>query len=431
MEHAAIAGDVGAQKAHVDRAQAMSLITRLLAIATQETRVVTQESGKFPSFEWRQHMYTKTPASQLDNPAVTHAAVCSALGSAAAECIPAVPSRSGNTHEHAHWTGLAREVAARRSDELRAAWWPGPKAAAAGIPATSAGASGLGTSWACDGASADERDRMLPAVQSILATNGTGLSTQSEEEALQAAGKGSSPWAIRASLASGDGAGAQAHADAQAWRIISPWHDIPLANDDGTLNMVVEVPKLTRCKLEAAVQEAWNPIRQDTKRGKLRMYDWGDCPGNYGFMPQTYEDPAHVHPDTGAAGDADPLDIIEVGGRVWATGSVIRVKPIGVVPMIDSGEMDWKILAIAAHDPRAQHLSDVLDLQIHMPGVLPAVVRWLRMYKYPNMAEIAYNGACMDVAYARTIIAQMHAAWRVLTDRGQDGQASPATALLS
>jgi hypothetical protein len=48
---------------------------------------------------------------------------------------------------------------------------------------------------------------------------------------------------------------------------VSPWHDIPLMNDDGTLNMVVEIPRWTRSKMEIATQEPFNPIKQDVKNG--------------------------------------------------------------------------------------------------------------------------------------------------------------------
>ena len=56
---------------------------------------------------------------------------------------------------------------------------------------------------------------------------------------------------------------------------ISPWHDIPLRNADGTLNFVCEIPKWTRKKFEIATGEPYNPIKQDTKNGALREYKWG------------------------------------------------------------------------------------------------------------------------------------------------------------
>ena len=47
---------------------------------------------------------------------------------------------------------------------------------------------------------------------------------------------------------------------------ISPWHDIPLYNEDGTVNMVTEIPKMTKAKMEVATKEENNPIAQDIKK---------------------------------------------------------------------------------------------------------------------------------------------------------------------
>ena len=92
---------------------------------------------------------------------------------------------------------------------------------------------------------------------------------------------------------------------------ISSWHDIPLfANEEKTvLNMVVEIPRWTNAKFEVLTSNSpcyiwlmechvWqisrdeflNPIKQDTKKGKLRFvrnrfpykgYIW-----NYGALPR-------------------------------------------------------------------------------------------------------------------------------------------------
>ena len=75
---------------------------------------------------------------------------------------------------------------------------------------------------------------------------------------------------------------------------ISPFHDVPLINDDeGTYNFICEIPRGTNAKLEISKEEKWNPIKQDTKKGKLRYIGYGDYPFHYGAFPQTWEDPGH------------------------------------------------------------------------------------------------------------------------------------------
>ena len=55
-------------------------------------------------------------------------------------------------------------------------------------------------------------------------------------------------------------------------------HDIPLVSAqhsggaNGTVyNMVVEIPRWSNAKLEICKEELFNPIKQDTKKGKLRF----------------------------------------------------------------------------------------------------------------------------------------------------------------
>ena len=38
------------------------------------------------------------------------------------------------------------------------------------------------------------------------------------------------------------------------------------------------------------------------------------------------------------SGDNDPIDIVDVGAKMWSTGSIVRVKLLGVLAMIDDGE---------------------------------------------------------------------------------------------
>jgi inorganic pyrophosphatase len=59
---------------------------------------------------------------------------------------------------------------------------------------------------------------------------------------------------------------------------VSPWHDIPLyaaaGADGGLINFVCEIPKETSAKMECATDEPNTPIKQDTKKGKLRFYPY-------------------------------------------------------------------------------------------------------------------------------------------------------------
>lgn len=41
--------------------------------------------------------------------------------------------------------------------------------------------------------------------------------------------------------------------------------------------------------------------------------------------------------------------------------------------MIDEGELDWKVVAIASEDPRSKLVNDVTDMEEHFPGTLDSI----------------------------------------------------------
>jgi len=200
-------------------------------------------------------------------------------------------------------------------------------------------------------------------------------------------------------------------------KTVSPWHDIPLYNDDGTLNAIIEIPKESKAKMEVATDEESTPIKQDVKKGNLRDYPY-NINWNYGMVPQTWEDPAHKNPEVeNMAGDNDPVDIVEIGSKQHPMGSVIQVKPLGVFAMIDDGELDWKVVCIDVNDPKASVLNDVADVEKEFPGELEKIRVWFRDYKIPDgkgANAFGLDDKCMDKEYTMGVIAETNEFYKKL-----------------
>lgn len=205
---------------------------------------------------------------------------------------------------------------------------------------------------------------------------------------------------------------------------ISPWHDIPLEVHDlvrttpagihsNRFNMVVEIPKWTRAKFEISTKDSFNPIKQDMKNGVPRFYKHGDMMWNYGAFPQTWESTEETF-EGGFKGDNDPLDVIEIGMTQFTTGTVVQVKVLGVLGMIDAGEMDWKVICIAHSDPMAKFLDDIDDVPKYLPGCLNALREWLRTYKICQGGEenkFAFDGEYRDKEYALNVVQESNRMW--------------------
>lgn len=61
------------------------------------------------------------------------------------------------------------------------------------------------------------------------------------------------------------------------------------------------------------------------------------------------------------------VDVVEIGERQAKVGEVVKVKPLAVFAMIDEGELDWKVVAIAIDDPKAHLVNNVADVENHFP----------------------------------------------------------------
>ncbi|KYR01546.1 inorganic pyrophosphatase [Tieghemostelium lacteum] len=200
--------------------------------------------------------------------------------------------------------------------------------------------------------------------------------------------------------------------------VISPFHDVPLWQDEKGLvaNMLVEIPKGTNAKLEIATKEFMNPIKQDVKDGKLRFIH-DKYPFNYGALPQTWESPSTVHPETKCKGDNDPIDACEIGSVVGSTGEVKQVKVIGVWAMIDAGETDWKILCIDVNDPVASQINSIDDVEKVLPGKIQEVFTFLRDYKIPDGKgpnQFAYDSKLLGSSFAVQVIQETHHDWKTI-----------------
>lgn len=126
-----------------------------------------------------------------------------------------------------------------------------------------------------------------------------------------------------------------------------PWHGADTgANAPAVVNALIEIPQGSRSKYEV-----------DKETGLLRLdrviYSSFQYPINYGFIPKTL------------GLDGDPLDILVLCSQSIQSLCLVEARVIGNMQMIDSGQMDDKIIAVAARDPSVNHISRMEELPHH------------------------------------------------------------------
>ena len=126
-----------------------------------------------------------------------------------------------------------------------------------------------------------------------------------------------------------------------------PWHGVSYGDQSPRIvNAVIEIPMGNRAKYE---------IDKDSGLLKLDriIYSSFYYPCNYGFIPKTYGD------------DKDPLDILVITSQPVQALCLMEAKVIGVMRMIDSGDADDKIIAVAANDPSVNYYNNIEELPKH------------------------------------------------------------------
>src|SRR6476469_4736139 len=129
--------------------------------------------------------------------------------------------------------------------------------------------------------------------------------------------------------------------------VTHPWHGVPYGvNAPRIVNAIIEIPQGSRAKYE---------IDKESVLLKLDriIYSSFYYPCNYGFIPQTYGD------------DKDPLDILVITSIPVQAMCLMEAKVVGVMQMVDSGDADDKIIAVAAKDPGVNHYNNIEELPKH------------------------------------------------------------------
>lgn len=149
--------------------------------------------------------------------------------------------------------------------------------------------------------------------------------------------------------------------------MINPWHDVSIGEGaPEVVTGIIEIPKGSKGKYEL-----------DKKTGMLLLdrvlFSAVHYPANYGFIPQTYCE------------DHDPLDILIISQIDIPSLTLVKAKVIGVMRMVDGGEADDKIIAVAADDQSVNYINEMHELPPHL---MKEVRRFFEDYKKLENKEV-------------------------------------------
>lgn len=159
------------------------------------------------------------------------------------------------------------------------------------------------------------------------------------------------------------------------------WHDIDIGRvTEKKFEALIEIPKGCKTKYEL-----------DKETGLLRMdrilYTSTVYPANYGFIPKTLAD------------DGDPLDVLVLCADPIYPMTLVTCTPIGVLKMIDSGDLDEKIIAVPVNDPTYRGYYDVQELPSH---IFEEMMHFFEVYKnlehkVTTVKEICHKDEAIEI----------------------------------
>src|SRR5678815_1890649 len=161
--------------------------------------------------------------------------------------------------------------------------------------------------------------------------------------------------------------------------VLHPWHGAGYGDKmPDVVNAIIEIPQGSRTKYEV-----------DKQTGLLKLdrvvYSSFHYPVNYGFIPKTL------------GLDGDPLDILVLCSQSIQPLCLVKATVIGNMQMIDSGEEDDKIIAVATDDPSVNHINSIEELPKHF---LSELRNYFEQYKVLENKQVQIEDfQTKDVAY--------------------------------
>ena len=159
-------------------------------------------------------------------------------------------------------------------------------------------------------------------------------------------------------------------------------HDVEPGTKE-KMNVIVEIPRGSQNKYE--IDKKTGLIKLDRVLHTAQTY-----PFDYGFVPQTLWD------------DGDALDVVILTTAPLLPGILVHARPVAIMPMIDGGEADEKIIAVPADDPRFADIKDLEDVNAH---TLKEIAHFFVTYKQLQKKEVQvgeYKGrADAEAAFER------------------------------
>jgi len=150
----------------------------------------------------------------------------------------------------------------------------------------------------------------------------------------------------------------------------------------GKFNVIIETPKGSQNKYE--YDEALDLIKLEW------TFKNGFCfPFDYGFAPQTL------------GGDNDPLDVFIISENPSYPGVIAECKPIGMIEVLDRGEVDNKVVAVSLRDQNYNKLESLDELKFDCKKIFNDFFKELAIQKGKKIEVKGFGDKEVAIQYIK------------------------------
>ncbi|WP_027121005.1 inorganic diphosphatase [Mycoplasma leonicaptivi] len=132
----------------------------------------------------------------------------------------------------------------------------------------------------------------------------------------------------------------------------------------------VEIQKDSRIKYE------YNRKTKELEVDRILREDFV-YPCNYGFVQEALD------------WDGDELDVLIYSQEKFQPGSVLNVRILGAMKMIDDGETDTKLVGVHADDYRLDQIKELSDLPRPFLNTVSTFFSTYKNWKRPNITKVS------------------------------------------
>ena len=157
--------------------------------------------------------------------------------------------------------------------------------------------------------------------------------------------------------------------------------NIPVKNNDGSFNAVIEIPSGTNQKW--IIDQETNSLELEFQNSLPTIIKYLPFPTNFGILVNT-------NSLSNGNKDGNPINILVLNENPIERGDVVKVKIIGMLRLENNGKIENQIISVKVGSI-FEKIKSLKELEKEYIGILEIFSIWFKNYKNVNNKILGYD----------------------------------------